>query len=131
MVRGRVVGRRCGVVARQGRSPFVISGQGHEAIQVGAASAMRPGHEWLVPYYRDLACCLALGQTARDFMLSVFGRAEDPNSGGRQMPSHFGSARLRIMTKSSVVGPQICHAAGIAYAAKMQGLDEVAVSCIG
>jgi 2-oxoisovalerate dehydrogenase E1 component alpha subunit len=131
MVLARAVDRRMWVLNRQGKAPFVISGQGHEAIQVAAAAAMRPGTDWLVPYYRDLAFCLALGQTAQDFMLSVFGRAEDPNSGGRQMPSHFGSARLRIMTKSSVVGPQICHAAGIAYAAKMQGLDEVAVTCIG
>ena len=131
MVLARAVDRRMWVLNRQGKAPFVISGQGHEAIQVAAATALRPGIDWLVPYYRDLAFCLALGQTARDFMLSVFGRAEDPNSGGRQMPSHFGSARLRIMTKSSVVGTQICHAAGIAYAAKMRGLDEVAVTCIG
>ena len=131
MVLARAVDRRMWVLNRQGKAPFVISGQGHEAIQVAAANAMRPGIDWLVPYYRDLAFCLALGQTARDFMLSVFGRAEDPNSGGRQMPSHFGSSTLRIMTKSSVVGPQICHAAGLAYASKLRGLDEVAVTCIG
>jgi 2-oxoisovalerate dehydrogenase E1 component alpha subunit len=131
MVLARAVDRRMWVLNRQGKAPFVISGQGHEAIQVAAANAMRPGVDWLVPYYRDLAFCLALGMTARDFMLSVFGRAEDPNSGGRQMPSHFGSARYRIMTKSSVVGTQVLHAAGIAYAAKLRGLDEVAVTCIG
>jgi 2-oxoisovalerate dehydrogenase E1 component alpha subunit len=131
MVLARAVDRRMWVLNRQGKAPFVISGQGHEAIQVAAANAMRPGIDWLVPYYRDLAFCLALGQTPRDFMLSVFGRAEDPNSGGRQMPSHFGSSALRIMTKSSVVGTQICHAAGIAYAAKVRALDEVAVTCIG
>lgn len=131
MVLARAVDRRMWVLNRQGKAPFVISGQGHEAIQVAAANAMRPGVDWLVPYYRDLAFCLALGQTPRDFMLSVFGRAEDPNSGGRQMPSHFGSVKHRIMTKSSVVGTQICHAAGIAYAAKVRGLDEIAVTCIG
>jgi 2-oxoisovalerate dehydrogenase E1 component alpha subunit len=64
-------------------------------------------------------------------MLSVYARSEDPNSGGRQMPSHFGSAPLRIMTKSSVVGPQTLHAAGIAYAAKLKQTDEVAVCCTG
>ena len=131
MVLARAVDRRMWVLNRQGKAPFVISGQGHEAIQVAAATAMRPGVDWLVPYYRDLAFCLALGMTARDFMLSVFGRAEDPNSGGRQMPSHFGSAKHRIMTKSSVVGTQVLHAAGIAYAAKVRGVDEVAVTCIG
>jgi 2-oxoisovalerate dehydrogenase E1 component alpha subunit len=131
MVLARAVDRRMWVLNRQGKAPFVISGQGHEAIQVAAAAAMVPGKDWLVPYYRDLAFCMALGMTARDFLLSVYGRAEDPNSGGRQMPSHFGSSRLRIMTKSSVVGTQVAHAAGIAYAAKMRGLDEVALTCIG
>jgi len=131
MVLARAVDRRMWVLNRQGKAPFVISGQGHEAIQVAAANAMIAGKDWLVPYYRDLAFCMSLGMTARDFLLSVYGRAEDPNSGGRQMPSHFGSSRLRIMTKSSVVGTQVAHAAGIAYAAKMRGLDEVAVACIG
>ena len=131
MVLARAVDRRMWVLNRQGKAPFVISGQGHEAVQVAAANAIRPGHDWLVPYYRDLAFCMALGMTARDFMLSVFGRAEDPNSGGRQMPSHFGSSAHRILTKSSVVGSQILHAAGLAYASKLRGLDEVAVTCIG
>lgn len=131
MVLARAADRRMWVLNRQGKAPFVISGQGHEAVQVAAATAMRAGHDWLVPYYRDLPFCLALGMTAKDFMLSVYARAEDPNSGGRQMPSHFGSRRLRIMTKSSVVGPQICHAAGIAYAAKLRKTDEVVVTCIG
>src|SRR5438046_8472140 len=81
MVLARAVDRRMWVLNRQGKAPFVISGQGHEAIQVAAAYAMRPGVDWLVPYYRDLAFCLALGQTPRDFMLSVFGRAEDAKSG--------------------------------------------------
>ena len=106
MVLARAVDRRMWVLNRQGKAPFVISGQGHEAVQVAAANAMIPGKDWLVPYYRDLAFCLALGMSARDFLLSVYGRAEDPNSGGRQMPSHFGSSRLRIITKSSVVGTQ-------------------------
>lgn len=131
MLLARAADRRMWVLNRQGKAPFVISGQGHEAVQVAAATAMRAGHDWLVPYYRDLPFCLALGMTAKDFMLSVYARAEDPNSGGRQMPSHFGSRRLRIMTKSSVVGPQICHAAGIAYAAKLRKTDEVVVTCIG
>ena len=131
MVLARAADRRMWVLNRQGKAPFVISGQGHEAIQVAIANAMRPGHDWLVPYYRDLATCIGLGMTVKDFMLSVFARSEDPNSGGRQMPSHFGSARLRIMTKSSVVGPQALHAAGIAYAAKLKKTDEVAVACTG
>lgn len=131
MVMARALDRRMWVLNRQGKAPFVISGQGHEAAQVGAAAAMRPGVDWLAPYYRDLAFCVALGMTARDFMLGVFARREDPSSGGRQMPSHFGLRRARIITTSSVVATQVPHAVGIAYAAKARSLDEVAVACLG
>jgi 2-oxoisovalerate dehydrogenase E1 component alpha subunit len=92
---------------------------------------MRPGVDWLAPYYRDLAFSIALGLTPLEFMLSVFSRADDPTSGGRQMPSHFGLKRARIVTSSSVVATQVVHAAGIAYASKLRGLDEVAVTCLG
>src|SRR5205807_1947704 len=106
-------------------------GQGHEAAQVGAAAALRPGRDWLAPYYRDLAFCVAMGMTARDFMMGVYARREDPSSGGRQMPSHFGLKRARIITTSSVVATQVLHAVGIVYAARLRGLDEVAVACVG
>jgi 2-oxoisovalerate dehydrogenase E1 component alpha subunit len=131
MVLARALDRRMWVLNRQGKAPFVISGQGHEAAQVGAAAALRPGRDWLAPYYRDLAFCVALGLTASDFMLGVFARAADPASGGRQMPSHFGLARARIITTSSTVATQVLHAAGIAYAAKVRGLDEVVVASLG
>ena len=131
MMLARALDRRMWVLNRQGKAPFVISGQGHEAAQVGVAAALRPGVDWLAPYYRDLAFCLAMGLTARDFMLSVYARAEDPSSGGRQMPSHFGLRRARIVTTSSTVATQVLHAAGIAYAAKLRGLDEVVVTTLG
>jgi 2-oxoisovalerate dehydrogenase E1 component alpha subunit len=131
MVLSRAIDRRMWVLNRQGKAPFVISGQGHEAAQVGAAAAMRPGVDWLCPYYRDLAFCIALGLTPLEFMLSVFSRRDDPSSGGRQMPSHFGLERARIVTTSSTVATQVIHAAGIAYAAKLRGLPEVAVTCLG
>ncbi len=131
MVLARALDRRMWVLNRQGRAPFVISGQGHEAAQVGTAAALRPGVDWLAPYYRDLAFCVAMGMTARDFMFGVFSRAEDPSSGGRQMPSHFSLKPARIVTTSSTVATQVPHAAGIAYAAKVRGLDEVAVACLG
>src|SRR5216110_1969222 len=89
MVLSRAIDRRMWVLNRQGKAPFVISGQGHEAAQVAAAAAMRPGVDWLAPYYRDLAFCIAMGMTAADFMLGVYARRDDPSSGGRQMPSHF------------------------------------------
>jgi 2-oxoisovalerate dehydrogenase E1 component alpha subunit len=131
MVLTRAIDRRMWVLNRQGKAPFVISGQGHEAAQVGAAAAMRPGIDWLAPYYRDLAFSIALGMTPLEFMLSVFARADDPTSGGRQMPSHFSLKRARIITTSSVVATQVVHAAGIAYASKLRGLDEVSVTCLG
>src|SRR3977135_4206753 len=74
MVLSRAIDRRMWVLNRQGKAPFVISGQGHEAAQVGAAAALRPGVDWLVPYYRALAFCIAMGMTPLDFMLSVFSR---------------------------------------------------------
>jgi 2-oxoisovalerate dehydrogenase E1 component alpha subunit len=131
MVLSRAIDRRMWVLNRQGKAPFVISGQGHEAAQVGAAAAMQPGVDWLCPYYRDLAFCIALGLTPLEFMYSVFSRREDPSSGGRQMPSHFGLLRARIVTTSSTVATQVVHAAGIAYAARARGLPEVAVACLG
>src|SRR5437588_5229015 len=102
MVLTRAIDRRMWVLNRQGKAPFVISGQGHEAAQVGAAAAMRPGVDWLAPYYRDLAFSIALGMTAEEFMLGVYARADDPTSGGRQMPSHFSLPRARILTTPSV-----------------------------
>src|SRR5919109_1628512 len=109
MVLTRAIDRRMWVLNRQGKAPFVISGQGHEAAQVGAAAAMRPGVDWLCPYYRDLAFCIALGLTPLEFMLSVFSRQDDPSSGARQMPSHFSLARARIVTSSSTVATQVLH----------------------
>src|ERR1700730_15660009 len=102
MVLARAIDRRMWVLNRQGKAPFVISGQGHEAAQVGAAAALRPGVDWLGPYYRDLAFCIAMGMTPLDFMYSVYARRPDPNSGGRQMPSHFGLQHSRIVSTSSV-----------------------------
>ena len=131
MVLARAIDRRVWVLNRQGRAPFVISAQGHEATQVAAASTLRPGIDWLCPYYRDLAFCVAMGLTATEFMLSVFARATDPNSGGRQAPSHFGLKRARIVTQSSTVATQVVHAAGLAYASQVRGLDEVSVACLG
>ena len=131
MVMARAVDRKMWVLNRQGKAPFVISGQGHEAAQVGMASALRPGQDWVVPYYRDLALCMTVGLTAREFMLSIFARSEDPSSGGRQMPSHFSLKRAKIATTSSTVATQVVHAAGIAYAARTRGLDEVVLTCLG
>src|SRR5687768_14547219 len=127
MLLARSLDERMWLLNRQGKAPFVISCQGHEAIQVGAALALERGKDWFLPYYRDLGMCLALGMTPREAMLQHFARREDPNSGGRQMPGHYGYRKLKIVTGSSPVATQLCHAAGIALASKLRGVDEVTV----
>lgn len=131
MLLARKLDERMWVLHRQGKVAFHISGMGQEACQVGAAFAMARGKDWLHPYYRDLAFVLALGMTPRHLMLSMFGKAEDPSSGGRQMPSHFGYAPSRIVSGSSPVATQMPQAAGIAFAAQLRGLDEVVIVTLG
>ncbi|MBD3162381.1 MAG: tungsten formylmethanofuran dehydrogenase [Candidatus Eisenbacteria bacterium] len=113
------------ILLKQGKSFFHIGASGHEAIQVAAAAAMRPGRDWSYPYYRDLAFCLQTGMTAEEVMLCFLSRAEDPNSGGRQMPAHYGHRDLRIVSQSSPTGSQFLQAVGSAMASKLGGTDEV------
>jgi 2-oxoisovalerate dehydrogenase E1 component alpha subunit len=131
MVLARKIDERQWLLNRAGKVPFVISCQGQEAAQIGAAFALEKGKDYLCPYYRDLGVVLVFGQTARDCMLSAFAKAEDPNSGGRQMPGHFGSRKLNILTGSSPVTTQVPHAVGIALAGKMQGKDLVVFTSFG
>lgn len=127
----RRLDERAWVLHRQGKIAFHISGIGQEAAQVGAAYALRRGHDWIAPYYRDLALMLSLGYTARDFMLSAMGKREEPNSGGRQMPSHWGFRKANVISHSAPVATQCVHAAGVGLAIKMKGDDKVAFTTLG
>ncbi|NDJ85882.1 MAG: thiamine pyrophosphate-dependent dehydrogenase E1 component subunit alpha [Chloroflexi bacterium] len=118
MLLSRRLDERAWILHRQGRIPFHISGMGHEACQVAAAFAINRGVDYVHPYYRDLAMCLAVGMSAEEFMLGLFGKAEDPSSGGRQMPSHFSHRKLNILSMSSPVATQVPQAAGLAFGIK-------------
>ena len=113
------------ILLKQGKSFFHIGASGHEAAQLAAASAMRPGEDWAYPYYRDAAFCIGLGMTSREQLLCFLAKADDPNSGGRQMPQHYGHKALRIVSQSSPTGTQFLQAVGCAMAQKMEKTKDV------
>lgn len=110
MLLARKIDERMWLLNRAGKIPFVISGQGQEAAQVGAAFALDRTKDYIAPYYRDIGVVLTFGMTATELMLSAFAKAEDPNSGGRQMPGHFGQKKepypYRFLTGSNSSSPR-------------------------
>src|SRR5207245_10508484 len=108
--------------------PSRMGGIGGEAVQVAAAAALRPGLDWVAPCAGDLALCLAMGLSPLDVMLALFGRASDPSSGGRD--AALGSRAARVVMPSADPARHVLHAAGIAYASRVRGSDEVVLTSI-
>jgi len=111
---------------RQGKIPFALGSEGHEAIQAGAAMAFVRGRDILAPYYRDLGLAIGIGFTPLEVLLSLFARAADHN-GGRQFPNHYSSRRIGMMSFSSILAAQIPHAVGAAYALQYRKQNDRAV----
>lgn len=131
MLTARLVDEAAFRLNRQGKAPFVVPVSGHEGCQIGTAWALERGRDVWLPYYRDLGVVLVAGMTPYEVFLGLFAKADDPASGGRQMPAHWSSRRLGIISGSSPIGTQIPHAAGIAYAVKYREEDAVVASWFG
>jgi 2-oxoisovalerate dehydrogenase E1 component alpha subunit len=135
MYRYMLVARFCDerqwALNRQGKAPFVVPVSGHEGAQVGSAWAFERSKDVFLPYYRDMALVLVAGFTPADIFMGLFGRAQDPSSGGRQMPAHWGSRKRNIITGSSPISTQCLHAAGIALSKKLKRSDAVVGTWFG
>jgi 2-oxoisovalerate dehydrogenase E1 component alpha subunit len=131
MLTARLVDEAAFRLNRQGKAPFVVPVSGHEGCQIGTAWALERGRDVWLPYYRDLGVVLVAGMTPYEVFLGLFAKADDPASGGRQMPAHWSSRRLGIISGSSPIGTQVPHAAGIAYAVKYREEDAVVASWFG
>ena len=126
MMLARAVDDRLWLLSRQGKAHFVITSAGHEATQFGCALAINVGRDYAVPYYRDMALAMAMGQTPADILMHAMGKRDDPASGGRQMFGHFSSRELRIVSGSSSVGSHVVHAVGLALAFSIKNEKDIA-----
>ena len=131
MLLARAVDERMWLMQRAGKIAFVISGQGHEAAQVGTAWPMRRNQDWMAPFYRSIASVLTFGMSPEDIVSAHLAKGDDVSSGGRQMPGHYGAKRYNIVSVSSPVGTQVLHAVGIAMGAWVRGDDVVAITSFG
>ncbi len=117
---------RMKVFARQGKCSFLASTRGHEKLQVGITMLMRPQHDWFFTYYREKAIAVALGMPIKDIFLGMLSRAGDPNSGARNMPEHFSSRELNLVSMTACTGTQYLNAVGAAKALRQDGSDAIA-----
>ena len=125
MALSRALDKKMLILLKQGKSFFHMGASGHEAAQLAASLVIKPGKDWSYPYYRDGAYCLGLGMTSREQLLSFLSKADDPNSGGRQMPMHYGHKDLRIVSQSSPTGSQFLQALGSSLAAQYDRLRDI------
>jgi 2-oxoisovalerate dehydrogenase E1 component len=125
MTLAREIDYRIMKLQRQGKSFFYMSSGGHEATQVSFGLAMKPGHDWAFPYYRDMPILLSMGVKPKEIFLHMLAKADDPMAGGRQMPNHWGYKELNIPSQSSPTGTQFLQAVGTALANKRRGIDAV------
>ena len=125
MLRARLIDQKSITLYKQNKCFFQIGCDGHEAIGVAAVHALIPKKDWFFPYYREMALCTALGMTTDELLLNILSKAEDPNSGGRQMAMHYGHKDLRIVSQSSPTGTQFLQAVGVAMGIKYSKADEV------
>ena len=125
MVLSRMLDEKMAILLRQGKGFFHMACSGHEAAQTAAAFNLRSAKDWFYPYYRDSAFTVGLGMTAKDHLLAFFAKSDDPSSGGRQMPHHYGKRDLNIVTQSSPTGTQYLQAVGCAMACKLNKKKEV------
>ncbi|HEY4223164.1 MAG TPA: thiamine pyrophosphate-dependent dehydrogenase E1 component subunit alpha, partial [Myxococcota bacterium] len=136
MVLSRLLDEKMLVLLKQGKGYFHIGCMGHEAVQTATAHALTAGRDWAYPYYRDQALCLGLGMTAYEIFSCFLARADDPNSGGRQMPQHYGHRALNIPSQSSPTGTQFLQAVGCALASMrkhgpVNGHSDLEVTVVG
>jgi 2-oxoisovalerate dehydrogenase E1 component alpha subunit len=131
MLLARACDERQWALNRQGKAPFVVPVSGHEAAQVGSGWAFEVGKDVFCPYYRDMALVLVAGFTPKDVFMGLFGKKDDPSSGGRQMPAHWGAKDRKIITGSSPIATQVLHAAGIAFSKKHKKEDAIVGTWFG
>ena len=131
MLLARVISEKSWLLTRQGRVLFTMPCDGQEAADVASAYALDRSNDFIVPYARDLGAMLVKGMTTQEVMLNMFGKAADPNSGGRQMPMHWGHKKLGIISMGSSVGTTIPRAAGVALASKLRKQDAVTIVYFG